>query len=112
MKEKIARILDGYGSEVRIEKADGVCAVRAFIQPVTANGWDSMRKTVRELGQVPVGRFVYIGPAEPFAQEGDRIVCADKTYTVCRAEHMVFGNEELYTWGLLREIGGSAVWKN
>ncbi|MBQ1264415.1 MAG: hypothetical protein IIY04_03255, partial [Oscillospiraceae bacterium] len=50
--------------------------------------------------------------AASFAQEGDRIVCADKTYTVCRAEHMVFGNEELYTWGLLREIGGSAVWKN
>ena len=112
MKEKIARILEAYGSDVRIEKADGACAVRAFIQPVTASGWDSVRKTVSDLGQVPVGRFVYIGPAEPFAQEGDRLVCADKTYKVCRAEQMLFGSEELYTWGLLRQEGGAAEWNN
>ena len=112
MREKIARILALYGSDVRIEKADGECAVRAFIQPVTAHGWDSIRKTVSDLGQVPVGRFVYIGPAEPSVREGDSIECEEKLYTVCRAETMVFAREDLYTWALLREVGGSATWND
>ena len=47
MREMIAEILADYGNEAEIENADGTCAVRAFLQPVTAKSWDNMCRTGR-----------------------------------------------------------------
>ena len=47
-------------------------AVRAFIQPVTEAGWESVRRTMRAIGEIPRGRYVYIGPAEVLPEPSPR----------------------------------------
>ena len=107
MKELIGRILQQYGSAAEVTVGDSTQAVRAFIQPVTEAGWESVRRTMRAIGEIPRGRFVYIGPADVLP-EADALVCAGgRTYRVQRAERLFFADEAIYVWGLLRETGGT-----
>ena len=113
MQQMIAAILMQYGSTVTVRSLDGSqTVVRAFIQPVTAKSWRNMRKSVHELGDIPAGQFVYIGPAEPCPGEDDVLVCAGQRYAVRRAEVLVLADEALYTWGLLVKIGGDDPWNS
>ena len=108
MKELIGRILQQYGSAAEVTLGNGTQTVRAFIQPVTEAGWESLSRTMRAIGEIPRGRSVYIGPAEVLP-EADAIVRAGgKSYRVQRAERLFFADEALVGWGLLRETGGTA----
>lgn len=73
MRELIERILAAYGSGMTIVCADGEKAVRAFLQPVTEKSRETMRKTIGMLGEIPVGRFLYVGPAEPALPENAEV---------------------------------------
>ena len=106
MKELIGRILAYYGRTAEVESADGAQTVRAFLQPVTENGWESLRRSVRAIGEIPRGRSVYIGPAEVLPDEGAAVRCGGKDYRVQRAERLFLADEAIYVWGLLREAGG------
>lgn len=106
MKELIGRILTYYGRTAEVESTDGARTVRAFIQPVTENGWESLRRTMRAIGEIPRGRSVYIGPADILPGEGAAVRCGGKDYRVQRAERLFLADEAIYVWGLLREAGG------
>ena len=112
MREMIERILAAYGSEMTITCADGEKAVRAFLQPVTEKSREAMRRSIQMLGELPAGRYVYIGPAEPKLKENAAIVFRGERYSVCRAETLVVAGEALYVWGLLRKEGGDDPWTN
>ena len=106
MRQIIGRILQYYGSTAEILGADGGRTVRAFIQPVTGNGWESVKRVLRDIGQLPMARYVYIGPAEILPEDDAVIVCGGRRYRVCRMERMVCADEAVYVWGLLRAAGG------
>lgn len=111
MKRMIDAILAGYGSPVTILYADGARKqTRAFVQPVTEKGWQGIQKTMLPLGQSPVGRFVYIGPAEQKLKEEDAVVYDGKTFEVRRAETLEVAGQALYIWGLLTIRGGDDPW--
>ena len=99
-------LFDCCGCDARILTADGEIAVRAFIRPVTARSQERLHRTMHTLGQIPRGRYVYLGPAEPFADEDTVILSGGKRLLVCRMERMVFEDRVIYTWGILRETGG------
>lgn len=107
MKELIGRILQQYGSAAEVALGSETQAVRAFIQPVTEAGWESVRRTMRAIGEIPRGRYVYIGPAEVLPEEDAIVRAGGKSYRVQRAERLFFADEALYVWGLLRETGGT-----
>lgn len=113
MQQMIADILTQYGSTVTLRKSDGTeQTLRAFIQPVTAKSLLNMRKTVHDLGQIPTGQFVYIGPPEPCPGENDLLLLANERYAVRRCELLMLADEPLYRWGLLVKVGGDDPWNN
>lgn len=113
MKRMIDSILDGYGSVVTISRADGTeVAARAFVQPVTEKSWQSMQKTMHALGEGPVGRFVYIGPANAPLGETDTVLSGGRRFLVRRAETLELAGQALYIWGLLAPDGGDDAWNS
>lgn len=110
MRELIERILAAYGSGMTIVCADGEKAVRAFLQPVTEKSRETMRKTIGMLGEIPVGRFLYVGPAEPALPEDAEVRFRGERYRACRTETLVVADEALYVWGLLKKEGGDEPW--
>lgn len=111
MKRMIDAILSGYGSPVTILYTDGAQKqARAFVQPVTDKSWQSIRKTMLPLGEGPVGKFVYIGPAEPAIAEGDMVLYDERRFDVRRAQTLELAGQALYIWGLLTPSGGDDPW--
>lgn len=110
MKQTITRILAQYGSTVTLRGTDGEKTIRAFVQPVTAKSEEAMRRYIETLGELPRGKFIYIGPVETPAHADDTLVCQGRAFRVCRAETLMLGDEALYIWGLLREEGGEEPW--
>lgn len=110
MRERIDKILAQYGSEMLLAQADGERTVRAFLQPVTASSREVVRKAVGHLGELPGGRWVYIGPADAPLREEDRIVLRGERFRVRQAELLVVAEEALYVWALLQKDGGEAAW--
>ncbi len=109
----IESILSGYGSAVTILRADGAADdVRAFVQPVTEKSWQSIRKTMHALGEGPVGRYVYIGPAEAPLGETDTVRYGGRRFLVRRAETLELAGQALYIWGLLVPDGGEDPWNS
>lgn len=106
MKQWFGRILQHYGSAVQIRHADGVETVRAFLQPVTEHGWETVRRVLRGIGEVPRGRYVYIGPEGILPKEDTVMVCGGRRYRVCCAERLCCADEAVYVWALLRAAGG------
>lgn len=110
MRERIDKILAQYGSEMLLARADGERTVRAFLQPVTEKSRETMRKTIGMLGEIPVGRFLYVGPAEPALPEDAEVRFRGESYRACRTETLVVADEALYVWGLLKKEGGDEPW--
>lgn len=110
MKTRIRRILEGYGSDMKLIRADGAKTVRAFLQPVTAKSWEAMRRTIETLGEVPATRYVYIGPPDETIKEDDEVEFREERYRVCRAETLTLAGQALYSWGLLKKEGGEDPW--
>lgn len=109
----IDSILQGYGSPVTIRRADRKTTdVRAFVQPVTEKSWQNLQKTMHALGEGPVGRFIYIGPAEAPIGETDTLTCGGREFLVRRAETLELAGQALYIWGLLTPSGGDDPWNS
>lgn len=112
MKQMMERILAAYGSPAEVIQENGSTSpVRAFVQPVTERYWKELRQ-VKMLGEVQLGSWLYIGPAEELLADGQEVRCRDEAFVTMRAEVLCIGEEALYTWALLRKKGGDAPWRN
>lgn len=111
MREKIERILNQFGASLTIEHEKEATDCRGFLRPVTGKYWQNMEHQFSELGQVPRGQYIYIGPASVPVTQGDRIVLDGVGYALRRCEVVRVGDSLLYYWGLcVRE--GEDTWNN
>lgn len=110
MKEMVSKILRSYGSQVILHKTDGDYDVRAFLQPVRSKSWSYLEGDYSPLGEVPRGQYVYIGPAEPGAEERDTLTVGEKQYWVRRAEMILDHMGPVYCWAMCVEKGGEDNW--
>lgn len=113
MKRTIERIMRRYGAQVTLHFADGAeQTVRAFLRPVTSKSLQNMRRDFDELGQIPGGQYLFIGPADCSLAQADWVGCGGVRYLPRRAETLLLGDEVCYIWGLLtgggEEDGGTA----
>lgn len=106
MRRMIEKILSYYASECEVTTADGVKTVRAFLEPVQSSGREGFLKKMHALGEIPDGRYVYIGPISAMPEADGRVICGGREFTVCRAETLFMQDEPVYVWGLLRSCGG------
>ena len=103
-------IMERYGIPVTLCREEERWAVKAFFQPVRSKSWDYSDSNYSPLGEIPRGRYVYIGPTEPEAKAGDTIQVGEKTYLVRRSELIQDHRGPAYCWGLCLEKGGEDDW--
>lgn len=112
MRRDLARILRYYGCDVTVLLPDGERTVRAFLRPVTSRSLQNLRHSFDELGQIPGGQYVFIGPAGCGLEQAEAVVSQGVRYAPCRAENLLLGDETVCVWGLLTrggdEDGGAA----
>lgn len=112
MKALLESILQVYGNLVTMQDSGVMTSFRAFVQPVTQKGWQNMQKVIGALGEIPMGQFVYIGPADRPLARGSTLQAQGKTYLVRRAETIYLADEALYIWALLTQAGGETAWNS
>ena len=105
-------ILRKYGTALTLCRGAERWTVKAFFQPVRSKSWDASDSEYSPLGEIPRGRFVYIGPLEPEAAAGDTVWVDEKAYLVRRSQVVRDGKGPVYCWGLCLEKGGSDDWRS
>lgn len=108
MRTVVEKFMDRYGTDLVIVGVGGTRTVRGFFQP--EKNRVSARKEAMALGEVPRGRYTYLGPVSAEAGEGDTVRLGEKEYLLCRVENYYYGKDPLYQWGLCTEKGGADTW--
>ncbi len=99
-----------YGSDMVLIQSGQAYAIRAFLQDTRSRNEENLRRDFSLLGEQFRGRFVYIGPVEPAAKEGDTLTFQGRIFEFRRAEPVYVGNEAAYCWGICVEKGGDSTW--
>ena len=106
----VSGILRQYGTSMVLNRNGASIAVRGFFQPVRSKSWQSMVNVETPLGEVYRGQYIYIGPAEVAASEGDILTVGEKHYFLRRVEKYYYGDQAVYTWGMCVEKGVNDTW--
>lgn len=104
------RILEKYGTLLTLCRGEESWQIRGFFQPVRSKSWETSDADYSPLGEIPRGRYVYMGPLQPEAAAGDTVVLGGKAYLMRRSELVRDGNGPVYCWGLCLEKGGEDDW--
>ena len=108
MKGTVEKMLRRYGNEMTLVQKSGATKVRAFLQETRSRSQEYAQREFSPLGEICRGLYVYIGPAEPLAEMGDRIRFGDRRFEVRRAEAVKVNDKTLYCWGLCVERGADS----
>ena len=106
----IAKMLGKFGTPMVLMQEGVEKPVRAFLQETGSKGQGSAEREISPLGTVPKGLYVYIGPAEPEAKPGDKLLWRQREFELRRAEPVMVGEKTAYCWGLCVEGGGPDQW--
>lgn len=110
MRKTVERLLKKYGTDLTIKHEEQQSTLRAFFRAVNTHSWQSLESEASLLGEVTRGQYVYLGPVDGGAQEGDTLILGGKNYLLRRAEVYYFENEPVYQWGLCVEKGVNDTW--
>lgn len=110
MRKTVERLLKKYGTELTLKQEEQEKTLRAFFRAVNTHSWQSLESEASLLGEVTRGQYVYLGPADGGAQEGDTLILGGKNYLLRRVELYYFENEPVYQWGLCVEKGVNDTW--
>jgi len=95
-----------YGQRVTLCRGEDRVEVRAFFQPVNEKkaGW---RPTA--LGVAPVGKWLYLGPAEEELDGVRELVWEGRSFALVRCREVPVGEETLFRWAVAEEMDGERV---
>ena len=110
MRRMIEKILNQYGNAVTLSRDGEEYPVRALFQSVRSKSWQYLEGNYSPLGELPRGQYVYIGPVQPEAKEGDILIVEGKTYWLRRTELILGPEGPVYCWGMCVEKGGADTW--
>ena len=110
MERYIKEILAQYGAILTVCHGETQTACRGFLRPVTGKYWQNMEHVLSDIGQVPRGQYVYLGPPEVPLVQGDRVILEGTAYLVRRGERILLGDRCLYYWGLCIQEGTEDTW--
>ena len=106
----INTLLRQHGTAMELSRSGEIISVRGFFQPVRSKSWQSMVNQETPLGEVFRGQYIYIGPPEVEAGDGDILTVGEKDYVFRRVEPYYYGDETVYLWGLCVEKGVNDTW--
>ena len=110
MERMVGKMLRCYGREMQLCRDAENWTVYGFFQSVTGKKERFSDLHPGPLGLEKPGQFIYLGPVEPAARQGDTLKLGGKEYEVRTAQE-VFGLEKpAYVWAMCVEKGGEAGW--
>lgn len=110
MQRMVSGILRQHGTKMTLTHGGSTVTVRGFFQPVRSKNWQSIVAQETPLGEVVRGQYIYIGPADVAAFEGDILTVGEKSYFLRRVERYRYGDEDAYIWGMCVEKGVNDTW--
>lgn len=110
MQKMVNTILRQHGTAMTLTRGETEFRVRGFFQPVRSKSWQSLVDQSTPLGEVFRGQYIYIGPADVPAADGDVLTVGGKSYFLRRVELYFYGEEPVYTWGMCVEKGVNDTW--
>ena len=110
MRQTMEKSMVRYGTDMTIVSGEEELTVRGFFRAVNSKSWQNMESVVSLLGEISRGQYVYLGPADVAAREGDTLNVGTKSYLFRRVEAYYFGNRPIYLWGLCVEKGVNDTW--
>ena len=105
MKAAMETLMARWGTDMTIVSEGIEKTVRGFFRAVNSKSWQNMESVVSLLGEISRGQYVYLGPADVAAKEGDTLNLGTKSYLFRRVEAYYFENQPIYLWGLCVEKG-------
>lgn len=94
-------ILAQYGQSVILRARTGERPVKAFFQPVTEK---APGEAPTPLGLAPVGKWLYLGPAEESLEDVEELVWEGRSFRLLRRRGFPVGEETAYRWALAEEM--------
>ena len=110
MRSTIERLIQKYGSSVIIHTHGTTYDTKVLLQIIASKSWQNMVGLDTPLGEVPRGQYIYIGPPEVAAKDGDILTVGDKDFVFRRVEPYFYGDTVVYLWGLCMEKGVNDTW--
>ena len=110
MRATVEHIMETHGTDMTIVSGGTAKNARGFFRAVNSKSWQSMESEATLLGELTRGQYVYIGPADGGAREGDTVTLGERTYLFRRVEPYYYGNCPVYQWGLCVEKGVNDTW--
>lgn len=105
MRRMVEKILKTYGRPAVLVQQDGETELFVFLQPVLSTNNQNAQRDFGPLGERPMGKYTYIGPAEPEVQTGDLLKADGKQYRLRHTEQFRDRSGAVYCWGLCVEEG-------
>lgn len=110
MRQMVEKMMVCHGRDLVLTRGEEQFSLRGFLQPVTGKVERLALAQMGPLGQESRERFIYIGPAEPEACAGDRVLAGDREYHI-RSAQVIWGNEgPVYCWAMCVEKGSEDSW--
>ena len=110
MRGSVEKLLSRFGTDMTIVSGEQENTVRGFFRAVNSKSWQNMESVVSLLGEISRGQYVYMGPVDAAAKEGDTLILGNRTYLFRRVEPYYYGNQPIYQWGLCVEKGVNDTW--
>lgn len=103
MDALVSRLISKYGSHLILERQDERIPLRALLQPMLSRQVPQRRYA--PAGEVPRGRYLYMGPVVPEITEGDILIRGGRRYEIRQAELLMYGDRPVYRWAMCVEKG-------
>ncbi len=110
VEKEMEKLIRQYGNEMTLVRGKNSYTIRAFLQAARSKSMENAQRVFSPMGEGYAGRFVYIGPTDPMAKEGDLLEFQGRTFEVRRSEPVRVQDAALYCWGLCVERGGDGAW--
>ena len=110
MLQAMEKMIDRYGSTMVLVQNGEEKQIRAFLQVTRSKSQENARQDFSALGERYKGMYVYIGPAQPLAAEGDELHYNGRIFRLQRAESVTVADQTAYCWGLCVERGEESTW--
>ena len=99
-------VREQYGQDVTLRLPDGEVPVRAFFQPVDEKAPGDHPTA---LGMAPVGKYLYLGPAEQSLDEAEKLEWNGRFFRILRHRDYWVGDKMVYRWAVCEELDASVA---
>lgn len=105
MRRLIDTALSRYGLTAQLETENGVREVKVLFRPVKSDAWLHARREFTPLGELPIGRYVCLLPADAETQREATLTLMGRQFLLRRIEPIAVFSEIAGQWCLCVEKG-------